>query len=250
MLTEWPLPAVAWQVNTVKLDTAMPSLLSLSLVSVRKGRLSSEQLQLPRLTTLQLVHMQRTDVDWAAMPALQELALYQLKRLRSPDEGSFSRLPCLSLLDLRCYDLQGDGPAVCSAADLLRRAPPSLRSLRVNGRADGDNAAAVAACRGQLTSLRCSGPGILPALGPLPRLEELEVNATAAELTIHHAALQALPRLHKLICSKAVPADEIGGAHWEVSWHAAPGLGGRRRQRWRCLWLPCPQLHYIGHLCQ
>lgn len=165
MLTEWPLPAVAWQVNTVKLDTAMPSLLSLSLVSVRKGRLSSEQLQLPRLTTLQLVHMQRTDVDWAAMPPLQELALYQLKRLRSPDEGSFSRLTCLSLLDLRCYDLQGDGPAVWSAADLLRRAPPTLRSLRVNGRADGDNAAAVAACRGQLTSLRCSGPGILPALG-------------------------------------------------------------------------------------
>lgn len=76
------------------------------------------------------------------------------------------------------------------------------------------------------------------------------MNATAAELTIHHAALQALPRLRKLICSKAVPADQIGGAHWEVSWHAAPGLGGRRRQRWWCLWLPCPQLHYIGHLCQ
>lgn len=213
-------PAAAWQVAEVVVDTELPSLLSLAICNLWEALVLGEQLRLPQLTYLELCGVEQAELDWAAVPRLERALLDNLDYLEWHDEGSFSSLTRLSFLDLWSSG-EGSDEAVQKMAGLLRLAPPSLRSMRVRGWSTNGELAALAACGAQLTRLQCMSPEVVPALGPLRQLEELEVCATAAQLAEHCTVLGGLTGLRKLTCREGVPQDEMKGADWKVRWHAA-----------------------------
>lgn len=209
-----PPPAAASQIDEVVLDTELPSLQYLLLHFVIGARVCGEQLRLPQLTSLLLYEVQRAALDSASVPVLEQLALYHIDNLECHNGRSFSSLTRLSYLNL------SDADDNVEMAALLQLAPPSLHSMCVMGRGTDAEAAGLAACSGQLTSLYCCRPAIVPALGPLRQLEVLEVHASAAELAEHCVVLGGLPCLRKLICHKAARRAGDSSADLKVRCHA------------------------------
>lgn len=205
-------PPGARQVGEVVLNAELPRLVLLEVSDAREARLCGERLRLPQLTCLRLSSVQRAEVDWSAMPVLEDLTLYSLASLESPNEGCFFDLTRLSFLSLWSNDARSE----VAVQKLLQLAPPSLRGMSVTGDSNNVEVAALAACGRQLTRLYCHSARVVPALGPLQQLQELDVHATTAELIEHLAVLAGLPRLRKLTCSKVVAPEEVKGADWKV----------------------------------
>ncbi|GAB4817419.1 hypothetical protein N2152v2_004465 [Parachlorella kessleri] len=198
--------------STLEVNAALPSLAVLNIEDMNSVQLVGDQLQLPRLRTMQLDCSKGT-VDFHSMPALWELHSYGW----GPDAWvGLAALPNLAILKLPSM-----WPGFQEfAASILQQAPAILRALQLTfhrrclERPAADMAAKLGPALGRFPRLEyfvCDSTDFLPCLRRLPGLRGLEFRGmTAADISIQDAdhLASSMFSLAALIFQNELPPGE------------------------------------------